>query len=113
MLDHLKQTILFITLFTPLFFLTSCGSTKNLGNGTYEESRIVWSEGTFENDRKKVWKNASDACSSQGKIVDLIQEGGFGSCCSWTVRFKCIDLATKQQRDIEKARAEEERQKQL
>ena len=93
--------------------LTSCGSTKNLGGGIYEETFTVWSENSRRDDWVSAWKKASNVCSSQGKILDIIKDDNSGKNSSWTIRFKCIDLATKQQRDLEYAKAEEDRQKQL
>lgn len=108
-----KKIFIFIALFTPYFFLTSCSSTKDLGGGIYEESFTVSSENAIRNIWISSWRRASNVCSSQGKILDIIQDGYLGQSNTWVMRFKCIDLATKQQRDVAYAKVEEERKKQL
>jgi len=96
--------------------LTSCGSTKNLGGGIYEESVSVPKESIYYPARYKyeaiVEQKAANVCKSQGKFVDIFKQDGWLTS-SISISFKCVDLATKQQRDIEYARAVEERQKQL
>ena len=108
-----KKIFIFIALFTPYFFLTSCSSTKDLGGGIYEESFTVSSENAIRNIWISSWRRASNVCSSQGKILDIIQDGYLGQSNTWVMRFKCIDLATKQQRDVAYAKVEEERKKQF
>jgi hypothetical protein len=111
------NTFLLPIVFIGLLFLSGCASVKEYKNGTYTtETTDWWGADDFQTyGRRTNQKNADEKCSSQGKLVDPIQQK-MTSQWDLILIFKCIDPSVKRLREldaIEANKKEQERREKL
>jgi hypothetical protein len=99
--------------FVGLLFLVGCASVTEDKDGAYITATTNW-DGSIDTYRRINQKNADEKCSSQGKLVDPIEESmGVTGIFDWTLKFKCIDPSIKKQRDLDAFEANKREQERL
>ena len=92
-----------LIIFIGLLSFSGCASVKEDKDGTYITGTTNWvGAEEFHIYRRINQKNADEKCSSQGKLVDPVEEKmGLTSIFDLSLRFKCIDPSVKRQRELD------------
>lgn len=106
------NTFLLPIVFIGLLSLFGCASVKEDKDGTYITGTTNWvGREEFHIYRRINQKNADEKCSSQGKLVDPVEEKmGLTSIFDLSLRFKCIDPSVKRQRELDAIEANKKEQ---
>jgi hypothetical protein len=99
----MSSNFLSLIIFIGLLSLSGCASVKEDKDGTYITGTTNWvGAEEFHIYRRINQKNADEKCSSQGKLVDPVEEKmGLTSIFDLSLRFKCIDPSVKRQRELD------------